>query len=90
MTTCSKCGKVGPTERHHLYPQCHFGSGRRNARTVRVCHECHVRLELIITAVEHFVTDCPPGKRAMLDPSDYDRIHQFYFRNSRIIYFEAS
>jgi len=85
MKQCSKCESDQRLEEHHIYPQCHFHSGKRNPHTITLCNTCHAKIETIILAVESFTGCIEFGKRYRMDKLHYDRIHKNWLRNSKII-----
>lgn len=84
-SVCSKCGESRPIQRHHFYPQVHFGTGVRNPHTIGLCESCHIRIETIILSVESFVGDVKFGSRFRMDREHYERIHRHWLRNAKVI-----
>jgi hypothetical protein len=46
---CAVCGKVGPTERHHLAPRARFSREADAWPTVDVCRDCHLRWHKVMS-----------------------------------------
>jgi hypothetical protein len=85
LCTCTKCGEEKPQQKHHFYPQCHFGSGKKNCHTMGLCPECHFKIDYIILAVESYLGDVDFGKRAKLSKHSYDKIHRYWLKDSKTI-----
>jgi len=45
---CYKCGKLRKLTRHHIYPVCFFGRGRKNNTIWKLCEQCHKKIEALI------------------------------------------
>jgi len=85
MKHCSKCQSDHRLEDHHFYPKCHYGNGKKNPHTITLCHECHLKIETIILAVESFTGFIPFGQRHKMNKDHYDRIHRHWLKDSKII-----
>jgi hypothetical protein len=82
---CSKCGKDKPQEKHHFLPQCHFGKGAKNPHTISLCGECHEQIDDIILLVESIFGGVKLGQRFMLTKHEYEKIHKYWLRKSKVI-----
>lgn len=45
---CPKCNEIKQLTKHHIYPKRHFGKGRKNNKTIRICRSCHDDIERLI------------------------------------------
>lgn len=82
---CSKCGSTDRLTDHHIYPVCHFG-GKHTGIKVKLCVDCHRKIEDNILAVEAHLGNRWFGNRYKLSKSDYERILHNFIRDRTIIY----
>jgi len=85
MRKCSKCSSQKELEEHHYLPQVHYGSGTRKPHTITLCHQCHLKIEIILEAVESYKGNVRFGTRHKLYKEEYVRIHRNWLSDSSLI-----
>jgi len=70
---CPTCGNYGRTNKHHIYPQCHFNG---KGYTINICENCH----------QFGIEKIMPPREICLTKKEYREIWKHFIEIQSLIY----